>query len=72
MNKRELIQDIRAFTGCGGFISRAKIAHYMGMSRNAEEVDRFTKGCDFIENGRGRQFSLMDVADNIMKSIAQR
>ena len=69
--KKEIVADMRACTGCNGFISVAKIAEYTGISRNnKEEVRKLIAGCRYEENGNGRKYLTTDVAQNIIDNTS--
>ena len=60
MNKQELIQDMRRFTGGSSFIRRYQLAAYMGR-KDPHSVDRYLKGLSCVDG----MYFIGDVAERI-------
>lgn len=70
--KQDLIRNIHMQFGPAGYISWGQIAKYRGVSKNnLKERERTTHGLRYIEDGRGKKYRVVDVAERLqqMESI---
>lgn len=65
MNRKELTKDMQKYAG-SGFITRTKLAAYMGKS-NPRHVDKYLAGLERI----GTNYFIPDVVEALLREVSR-
>lgn len=66
--KQDLILNMQRSIGFAGYMSWNQIAKYVGVSKNNErERARLTNGLRFLQDGRGKKYRVVDVAERLLQ-----
>lgn len=63
MDKREIVQDIKAQFNGAGMLNLTEIAKYLGRSRN--RVKPFLEGLEYWQMGTEKKYLVVDIAKKI-------
>lgn len=63
MEKRELVRDMKSYCDGGSFITKSKLAGYMGI-KDARNVNAYLRG---LERVRGKYYFIADVATRLIE-----
>ena len=65
MTKKELMEDLRDFTGDSSFITTNQLRKWYG--HRHEAVKELVSGLQFLQRGRAKEYFIGDVADAVMR-----